>query len=108
MVTTPLVSDAGKQRGGGEVPTIVLSETRGLIAFSGCPRGHRVSRETGGARSTLSAVTGLRILTLEPERRKNRKPSPEMNPVRKRLSSLRSSCLWFQMFSVETHSFLPN
>ena len=42
MVTTPLVSDAGKQRGGGEVPTIVLSETRGLIAFSGCPKGHRV------------------------------------------------------------------
>jgi len=32
-----------------------------------------VYRETGGAQSTLSAVTGLWILTLEPERRKNRK-----------------------------------
>ena len=102
-----MVSDGGKQCG-GEVPTMVLSGTRGLIAFSGCPRGHRVYRETGSARSTLSAVTGLWILTLEPERRKNRKPSPEMNPVRKRLSSLRSSCLLFQMFSVETCSFLPN
>src|SRR6266403_20034 len=27
----------------------------GPIAFSGCPRGHMVNQETGGARSTLSA-----------------------------------------------------
>jgi len=31
--------------------TMVLSETRGPIAFSGCPRSHIVYRETRGARS---------------------------------------------------------
>jgi hypothetical protein len=67
------------------VPTMVLSETRGPIAFSGCSRGHIVNQEAGGARSTLSAVTRLWILTLEPERRKSRKPSPEVNPVRKKV-----------------------
>src|SRR5580700_10632475 len=28
------------------VSTMVLSETRGLLAFFGCPRGHRVNEET--------------------------------------------------------------
>jgi len=107
VVTTPLVSDAGKQRG-GEVPTMVLSGTRGPKLFLVVRGGIGFTQETGGARSTLSAVTVFWILSLEPERRKNRKPSPEMNPVRKRLSSLRSSCSLFQMFSVETCSFLPN
>src|ERR1700688_3760699 len=40
------------------------------IAFSGCPRGHRVSRETWCSKGTRS-LTGLRILTLEPERLEN-------------------------------------
>jgi hypothetical protein len=68
-----------------------------------------VNRETGGAQSTLSVVTGFWILTLEPARRKNRKAiTGLMNPVRKKFSSQRSSCLYLQMFRIETHSFLPN
>ena len=38
------------------------------IAFSGCPRGHRVSRKTWCLSTRL---TGLWILTLEPERLEN-------------------------------------
>ena len=48
------------------VPTMVLSETSGqrpgLTAFLGCPRGHRVARETCGC------LSRPRILALEPER----------------------------------------
>ena len=38
------------------------------IAFSGCPRGHRVSRKT---QCPSTCLTGLWILTLEPERLQN-------------------------------------
>ena len=54
------------------------------------------------------SLTPLWILTLEPERRKNRRPSPEMNLAMKRALHRRSSCLLLQMFGVETNSFLPN
>ena len=64
-----------------------------------------VTRETQ-CRSTVS-LTRLWILTLEPERLKNRRPPPEMNLGWKALDR-RSSCLLFQMFGVETHSFLPD
>ena len=51
-------------------------------------------------------LTRLWILTLEPERLKNRRPPPAMNPAG--ALNRRSSCLLFQMFCVETHSFLPD
>ena len=35
-------------------------------------------------------------------------PSPEMNPAKDGSRPRRSSCLLFQMFCVETYSFLPN
>jgi len=68
LVTTPLVPDADKQRG--------CSANHGSIgdswpiAFSGCPRGHRVSRETRCSKH-LRSLTGFWILTLEPERLEN-------------------------------------
>src|ERR1700688_4360797 len=52
------------------------------IAFSGCPRGHRVSRQTQ-CRST--GLTGFWILTLEPERLKNQ-PAIARNESRDGLS----------------------
>src|SRR6202051_2708398 len=61
------------------------------IAFSGCPRGHRVSRETQ-CRST--GLTGFWILTLEPERLKNQ-PAIARNESRGRTLPRRSSCLLF-------------
>src|ERR1700746_636748 len=66
-----------------------------------------VYQETGGAHSTLSAWTRLWILTLEPARRRN--PIIVRNEsANEKFSTRRSSCLLLQMFSVETHSFLPN
>ena len=42
------------------------------MAFSGCPRGHIVNQETGVLEAHSPPVTPLWILTLEPERQKNR------------------------------------
>jgi hypothetical protein len=53
-------------------------------------------------------LTRLWILTLEPERLKNRRPPPAMNPGMDGALNRRSSCLLFQMLGVETHSFLPD
>jgi len=64
---TLLVSDASKQYG-GEVPTMVLSETRGLSLFLVVRGGIRLIQRLAVLEGTLSAVTGLWILTLEPER----------------------------------------
>src|ERR1700675_4814672 len=58
LVTTPSVPDADKQRG--------CSANHGSIgdswpiAFSGCPRGHRVSRETRCSKH-LRSLTGFWI-----------------------------------------------
>src|SRR5271166_3524779 len=55
--------------GGGNVPTMVLSETRAQarpIAWLGYPREHTVPRETWRQRRTQP--NPARILTLEPER----------------------------------------
>ena len=70
------VPDAGKQSGCA-VPTMVLSEARGLSLFL-VIRGGIGFLERLGARST-SSLTALWILTLEPERLQNQRPSPEMN-----------------------------
>ena len=61
-----------------------------------------------GAQSTLSALTRLWMLTLEPERRKNRPIAARNESSEGKSSPQRSSCLLLQMFSVETNSFLPN
>src|ERR1039457_5150020 len=68
------------------------------IAFSGCPRGHKVSSRDFvlNARS----LTGSWILTLEPERLENQRPSPR--EIQGRTLHRRSSCLLFQIFGVET------
>src|ERR1700676_3546941 len=105
LVTTPLVPDADKQRG--------CSANHGSIgdswpiAFSGCPRGTRVGCETKRARGTPSLTTQLR-LALEPECLKKNSPPLERIPAMERIRSRHSSCLCFQMFGVEAHSFLPN
>src|SRR5664279_1369125 len=61
------------------VATMVLSATlsRSLkpIAFSGYPRGHRVNTVTGC--QAAPCLQPLLILTLEPERLKNRPTTPE-------------------------------
>src|SRR5215467_9480456 len=52
---------------GGDVrvSTMVLSETRGPIAFFGCPRGHRVKKETSCLGHICCLPNGW-ILALEP------------------------------------------
>src|SRR5580700_6327563 len=64
----PSVPDADKQRGWA-VPTMVLSEARGLSLFL-VVRGGIGFLERLGAQSTRS-LTALWILTLEPERLEN-------------------------------------
>jgi len=50
------------------------------------------------------------VMDTHPRTRASEEPksSPEMNLGMKKFSTRRSSCLLFQIFSVETYSFLPN
>jgi len=67
------------------------------------------SLETTG--SPLSAkVFSVRIASAPSNQSLGRthQPSPEMNPGMEGFSTRRSSCLLFQMFGVETNSFLPD
>src|SRR5438445_2812816 len=48
------------------------------IAFSGCPRGHRVSRETRCPKHPFR-LTGFRILTSNQSAGRTDRPPPEMN-----------------------------
>src|SRR5208282_6789441 len=57
---------------------MVLSETFRLSLFLVVRGGIRFHRETWCRRHR--SLTGFWILTLEPERRENQRPSPEMNP----------------------------
>jgi len=66
-----------------------------------------VYQETGGARSTLSASTAKWILTLDQSVGRTEIIAPNES-ANETLLTRRSSCLLFQMFSVETYSFLPN
>src|ERR1700722_10743923 len=97
------VPDADKQSGCA-VPTMVLSETFRLSLFL-VIRGGIGFLERLGARGTRS-LTGLWILTLEPERLENQPVI--IRDESGRTLDRRSSCLLFQMFGVETDSFLPN
>src|ERR1700758_994801 len=88
------------------MPTMVLSETRGLWLF-------RVVREGLGSAVRLSArgtscLTYQLRLALEPECLENRTATARKNPGLGGLGRKHSSCLWFQMLGVEADSFLPN
>ena len=72
------VPDTSKQSGCA-VPTMVLSETFRLSLFL-VVRGGIGFLERLGAGSTRS-LTGLWILTLEPERLQNQRAIAEMNPA---------------------------
>jgi hypothetical protein len=65
------------KQSGCAVPTMVLSETVRLWLFLVVRGGIQFLERLGVHPLRL---TGLRILTLEPERLKNRKATPEMNP----------------------------
>jgi len=94
------------RRVGFSGPTMVLSETRGLQLFGLCEGAYGAF---GG--SVLNDCTqGLAhrlILSLDPERRKNRLANHRVNKPGLAWSCRRSSCLRFQMFCVETSSFFP-
>jgi len=76
------------------------------IAFSGYPRGPRVGCETTCPRHTapnLPAETRSRTkVSREPDGHRQRR-----SPGWSGLDQRHSSCLWFQMLSVEAYSFLP-
>src|ERR1700693_630955 len=87
---------------------MVLSETRGLMAFFDCPRGHRVAPET-----RVFSNTGLTFpIATSPRNRASQEPDghhQEMVPgIERTLSQRRSSCLWFQIVGVETYLLLPH
>src|SRR5947208_6691662 len=90
---------ACKQRG-GNVPTMVLSETRGLWLLLGCPMGHTVARET-------HCLTRPGILTLEPVRSAAGRSHASVKLARS-FGAERLGCLWLQLLGVEAFSFLPN
>src|ERR1700681_3927464 len=96
------VPDADKQSGCA-VPTMVLSEAFRLSLFL-VIRGGIGFLERLGARSTR--LTGLWILTLEPERLENR-PAIARNESWDGLSTDAQAACCFK-FGVETDSFLPN
>src|SRR5580692_6174694 len=87
---------------------MVLSETRGLMAFFDCPRGHRVAPET-----RVFSNTGLTwTVATSPRNRASQEPDghrQEMVPgIERTLSQRRSSCLWFQIVGViHTHNQNP-
>src|SRR5579864_7439653 len=76
--------DASKQRGCAG-PTTVLSETRGLSLFL-------VVRGGIGFHERLTGLTGLRILTLEPERLQNRPSSASDAGWRNSLTGAQAAC----------------
>jgi hypothetical protein len=93
------------KQNGGQVPTIVLSETRGLSLFRVIREGLGSSGRLG-ARGTSCLTSQLR-LALEPECLPNRTATARKNPGMGGLGPKHSSCLWFQRLSVEAHSSLP-
>ena len=94
------------RRVGFSGPTMVLSETRGLQLFWVMRGGIRCIWRLGAERRTQGLAHRL-ILSLDPERRKNRLANHRVNKPGLAWSCRRSSCLRFQMFCVETSSFFP-
>src|SRR6267142_4427176 len=68
---------------------------------------YSLSRDSWCSKHTLR-LTRLWRLTLEPKRQKNRKAITRNESSNGRSLTQRLSCLLFQMFCVETNSFLPN
>src|SRR6266478_6803050 len=68
---------------------------------------YSLSRDSRCSKHTLR-LTRLWRLTLEPKRQKNRKAITRNESSKGRSLTQRLSCLLFQMFCVETNSFLPN
>src|SRR3984893_13421753 len=76
------------------------------IAFSGCPRGPRVSCETKCPRHIVpnfTAETRSRTRVSQEPDGHHRRRSPAWSGLDRR----HSSCLWFQRLGVEAHSSLP-
>jgi hypothetical protein len=95
------------KQNGGQVPTMVLSETRGLWLF-------RVIREGLGSSVRLSA-RGRTAPNFTAETRSRTRVSGETDGHRQRKSpgwsgfgQRHSSCLWLQMLGVEAHILLPH
>jgi hypothetical protein len=94
-------------RGGSNTPTMVLFEARGLWLFSVMGGGIECIWRLC-ADSTWSGLTHRLILSLDPERRKNRLANHQVRqPSQLPGFRRRSSCLRFEMFGVETSSFFP-
>ena len=79
------------------------------MAFLGYPRGHRIDPETRCCmQQHTKRLMSVWILSLEPEHRENRWAPPRHDSLADHLSSVRrSSCLWLQLFRVETFFLLP-
>ena len=79
------------------------------MAFLGYPRGHRIDPETRCCmQQHTKRLTSAWILSLEPERRRTDGPPPRHEDLADPLSSVqRSSCLWLQLFGVETFLLFP-
>jgi len=105
FATKPVCSETSKAepRSSGDHSSIRDSWP---IAFSGYPRGPRVGCETRcpkHAAPNLSAETRSRTrVSREPDGHRQRR-----SPGWSGLDQRHSSCLWFQIFGVEAHSFLP-
>jgi hypothetical protein len=79
------------------------------MAFLGCARGHRINPETRCCmQQHTKCLMSEWILSLEPEHRRTDGSPPRRENLGDHLSSVRrSSCLWLQLFGVETFLLLP-
>src|SRR2546428_9966611 len=80
------------------------------MAFLGYPRGHRIDPETRRCMPQhTKCLMSAWILSLEPEHRRTDGPPPRHEHLGAPLSSVRrSSCVWLQLFGVETFLLLPD
>src|SRR5215831_9588317 len=87
---------------------IDLSEARGVVLFWVIREGIGITRRPS-VPDTCVGLQALRMLTLEPERLKNRSTTPRQESPGMEQGSLprRSSCLRFHFVDVEVLSFLP-
>src|SRR5215472_15519012 len=102
------VSGAGKPWRLPDWQHIDLSEARGLVLFRVVREGIGITRRLS-ARWVTSRLQAIRILTLEPERLKNRSATPrgKITGDGKGSSPRRSSGLRVQFIDVEVFSLLP-
>jgi hypothetical protein len=78
------------------------------MAFLGYPRGHRIDSETRCCmQQHTKCLMSVWILSLEPEHRQNDGSPPRRETWETPAFLQRSSCLWLQLFGVETFLLLP-